>query len=582
MQRAATIISLSGSCFRRPGRGRLGGPRLAAWLGVVGLQVVPLFVPARVFAQDAYPPHEAPPTDGWIKHPWAPEGEQVAAGLDGHVGYVERDGYVSVQVNVDLLGRNIVGDAANEPSIAVDPTKPRKMAIGWRQFDSVESDFRQAGVGYSHDGGVTWTFPGSLTPGVFGSDPVLDSDAYGNFYYVSISLDETRLFKSFDGGVTWGAPIQTFRASDKPWLLVTQRPGDDHPIVLFTQSTPLEMHVSFDGGMSFAEPIRSGGAVWGTIAMDSRGFLHSVYGEPLLVSTSEQPLVEGTEPSFVLQPLPIHGMLAVAGDPNPGGLLGQMWIATHHHPGEASDHAFVLGSIATPPPYPVASCDVLFFRSVDGGETWEDPVQVNDDGVDNGQWHWFGMMSVAPNGRIDTVWNDTRNHPDAPDSRLSELYYAYSTDDGTTWSENVPVSPVFDSRIGWPAGNPKLGDYYHMRSDNLGVNVAYAATFNGEQDIWFLRIGPHDCNANEVPDETDIRRNTSRDRNGNGIPDECELFGDFNGDSRLDLRDYQGVQLCFGAPSADLPGPRCARLDLDLDNNVDLVDLRLLSNLLEL
>ena len=33
-----------------------------------------------------------------------------------------RDGHVSVQVNIDASGMNIVGDAANEPSIAVDPT----------------------------------------------------------------------------------------------------------------------------------------------------------------------------------------------------------------------------------------------------------------------------------------------------------------------------------------------------------------------------------------------------------------------------------------------------------------------------
>ena len=52
---------------------------------------------------------------------------------------VSRDGHVSVQVNVDASGLNIVGDAANEPSIAVDPTDPNKMAIGWRQFDSISS-----------------------------------------------------------------------------------------------------------------------------------------------------------------------------------------------------------------------------------------------------------------------------------------------------------------------------------------------------------------------------------------------------------------------------------------------------------
>ena len=95
-------------------------------------------------------------------------------------------------------------------------------------------------------------------------------------------------------------------------------------------------------------------------------------------------------------------------------------------------------------------------------------------------------MSVAPNGRIDVIWNDTRNGAKA---NSSELYYAYSTDAGTTWSKNVPVSPPFDSWVGWPNLN-NIGDGYDLVSDNDGVNVAYAATFNKEQDIHFLRI-PH-------------------------------------------------------------------------------------------
>jgi hypothetical protein len=73
----------------------------------------------------------------------------------------------SVQVNVDANGLNIIGDAANEPSIAIDPTNPLRMAIGWRQFNTIASNFREAGYGYTTDGGATWTVPGPLTPGVF-------------------------------------------------------------------------------------------------------------------------------------------------------------------------------------------------------------------------------------------------------------------------------------------------------------------------------------------------------------------------------------------------------------------------------
>src|SRR5205809_3316865 len=68
--------------------------------------------------------------------------------------------FISYQANVDAQGNNIVGDAANEPSIAVDPTDGNKITIGWRQFNSVQSDFRQGGWGSKTDGRLHWTFPG--------------------------------------------------------------------------------------------------------------------------------------------------------------------------------------------------------------------------------------------------------------------------------------------------------------------------------------------------------------------------------------------------------------------------------------
>jgi hypothetical protein len=87
----------------------------------------------------------------------------------------------SYQVNVSGAGQNIAGDAANEPSMCISPIDPNHMAIGWRQFDSTNSNFRQAGVAYTTKGGLNWTFPGKLEPGTFHSDPVLASDADGVF-----------------------------------------------------------------------------------------------------------------------------------------------------------------------------------------------------------------------------------------------------------------------------------------------------------------------------------------------------------------------------------------------------------------
>ena len=116
-------------------------------------------------------------------------------------------GFFTAQVNVDANGDNMLGDAANEPSIAVDPTNPDKMVIGWRQFDDVLSNFRQAGYGYSSNGGQNWTFPGVIEPTIFRSDPVLGVDKSGNFYYNSLTNVTgnftCNVYKSVNGGATW-------------------------------------------------------------------------------------------------------------------------------------------------------------------------------------------------------------------------------------------------------------------------------------------------------------------------------------------------------------------------------------------
>jgi hypothetical protein len=188
--------------------------------------------------------------------------------------------------------------------------------------------------------------------------------------------------------------------------------------------------------------------------------------------------------------------------------------------------------------------DVHIIRSVDGGQTFSSPVRVNDDPAGTNAWQWFGQMSVAPNGRIDVVFNDTRNSGVA---NISQLFYASSTDAGLSWAPNIPVSPAFDSYLGWPQQD-KLGDYYDMVSDNVGAHLAWAATFNFEQDVYYLRIGDYDCNGNSVPDTQDIADETSDDCNANGIPDECESCrwdcGD--GDGSVDVVDFLALLAQWG------------------------------------
>ncbi len=404
-----------------------------------------------------------------------------------------RGGFASVQVNVDGEGQNIVGDAANEPSIAVDFGDSRRVAIGWRQFDTVTSSFRQAGWGNTADGGATWS-TATIEPGVFRSDPVLDSDAAGNFYYNSLSVPggtfTCDVFRSFDGGATWDGGVNAF-GGDKQWMAIdrTSGPGTGHVYSNWSQFAsccgPTSFTRSTDGGDAYDGPVSIPQTpYWGTTAVAPSGNVYvagvgSGGGSIQVVksTTLSDPMTFPDFDSAIA--VDLGGLPVASAGPNPSGLLGQVWVATAPVPGVLGDELYVLASVDPPGSDPL---DVHVARSVDGGANWSAPVRVNDDAGD--AWQWFGTLSVAPNGRLDAVWNDSRGDPGGFDSAL---HYASSSDGGATWSANVALSPPFDPHLGWPQQN-KLGDYYDMVSEDDLVHVAWAATFNGEQDVYYLRL----------------------------------------------------------------------------------------------
>jgi hypothetical protein len=408
--------------------------------------------------------------------------------------------FTSIQVNVNGLGNDIAGDAANEPSLVVDPNNHNLMAIGWRQFDNVASNFRQAGFGYTTNGGLTWT-AGKINAGVFRSDPVLDTDGNGNFFYNSLKQDFTMdVFKSATGGSTWGAGVNAF-GGDKQWMVFDRDLDNAYEAWSIAASPylPNTFDRSVDDAATFNSPSTMPFApIWGTLATASDHALYvagwatqgdSVFTGDFRVdrSTDASAHTAGA-PTFTSAIADLGGFVNTGG-PNPAGLLGQAWVAVDHSASGRNGWVYVLSSVETD----TDPMDVHFTRSTDGGQTWIPPVRVNDDATGTRAFQWFGTMSVSPSGRIDAVWNDTRG---STDSTISALYYSYSLTAGGTWSPNQQVSPVWNSTIGWP-NQQKIGDYYQTVSDDGGVDVAYAATFNGGQNVWYLRI-PNTANPTGV------------------------------------------------------------------------------------
>jgi len=401
----------------------------------------------------------------------------------------------SYQVNVDPLGHNILGDAANEPSLCVDPTDPRRIAIGWRQFDDVQSDFRQAGWAYSTNGGLSWTFPGVLEPGIFRSDPVLASDASGTFYYLGVITNgnlHCDLFCSTNGGVSW-ISLGMAEGGDKEWMTIDTSTGPSRgtlyqawsPDYNFANDPNQIFSRSTDGGKAWM----SAKAIprqpyWGTLAVGPSGELYIVGwdGTDFCVNRSTNAANPNAVSTFDLTTQVNLGGDMVFGAPvNPVGLIGQPWVSVDSSSGPGRGNVYVLAAVTglgNP-------ANIMFSRSTDQGLTWSAPLRLNDDPENVNAYHWFGTLSVAPNGRVDACWNDTRHS--SPTNNVSELFYTYSEDGGVTWSTNNAISPAFDHTLGYPT-QEKMGDYIGMVSLDSGTFIAYTATFNGEEDIWFARV----------------------------------------------------------------------------------------------
>ncbi len=319
----------------------------------------------------------------------------------------------------------------------------------------------------------------------------MDFDADGNFYYNSLLGNLSCIvYKIDDGGVVWNPSVPA-NGGDKQWMRIDRTDGIgagnnySNWNLSFSTCSPGDFTRSTDGAQSFENCVPVMGAPrWGTIAIDADGVLYisGTNGSGLVViksSTAQDPDFPVSFDSIAI--VDLDGQLAVGGI-NPQGLLGQMWVDVDISGGPGHGNVYVLATVNRNSINDDG--DVMFAKSTDGGDTFSAPIRINTDvGTDNVQW--FGTMAVAPNGRIDVVWLDTRDAPAGTND--SKLFYSFSEDQGDTWSPNEALSIAFNPNIGYPQQD-KMGDYYDMVSDNDGVHLAWANTINGGQDVYYTHI----------------------------------------------------------------------------------------------
>jgi hypothetical protein len=137
--------------------------------------------------------------------------------------------------------------------------------------------------------------------------------------------------------------------------------------------------------------------------------------------------------------------------------------------------------------------DLVVQRSSDGGQTWTEPLAIDDDKPEQHATAFYPQLQVAPNGRVDVVWQDNR---DLGDFRF-HVRHTYSTDGGLTWAPSVAVTdrPLdfnfgisYNSDIRFPPGVASANEYafvgwadsrlasdLNQTQDAFGANVQFKA-----------------------------------------------------------------------------------------------------------
>jgi hypothetical protein len=292
-----------------------------------------------------------------------------------------------------------------------------------------------------------------------------------------------------------GLAVDTSGARDVVYVGYTRRYRDapeDSPL----RNPHVLVAVSTDGGASFDEPVELNEQIdlTRTIAGEDYPLLmQSSFGAPfmtvhdgtlLVVAGSTTPADHQPPPppeagadlrpgTWYAHPMPQliarstdNGRtwsFATLGPPiyaGAGAQTGMGWT-----PIGGPDGTFVVAYAATPESSSTTGmADLVVQRSTDGGRTWTDPVAIDDDNPADGYTSFYPQLAVAPNGRIDVVWQDNRNETDF----RMHVRYTYSTDGGQTWAPNVQINdqPLdfnlgisFNSDLRYPPGVASTDHY---------------------------------------------------------------------------------------------------------------------------
>ncbi|MBN3034716.1 MAG: T9SS type A sorting domain-containing protein [Bacteroidales bacterium] len=385
-----------------------------------------------------------------------------------------------------------------EPSIFVNP-KNTDHLVGGANINNVY---------FSLDGGFTWNKSTlySQQYGVWG-DPCTIIDTAGNCYFFHLSnppsgswIDRIVCQKSTDGGQTWDdgtyMGLNGTKAQDKEWgvvdrsnnnIYVTWTQFDDYGSGNPNDSSIIRFAKSVDGGMTWSEAVRinkvagdcidSDNTVEGAVpAVGPNGEIYVAWAGPegLVFDRSLDQGETWLDEDIFVTDFPggwdysipgiyrCNGLPITECDLSGGAHHGTIYINWTDQRNGTDD------------------TDVWLVRSTDGGDTWSEPMRVNDDPP--GRQQFFTWMDVDQvTGFLWFVFYDRRDYTD----NNTDVYLAVSIDGGDTFINfKVSESPFL------PNAWVFFGDYNCISAYNNVVRPIWTRLEGGDLSVWTAIVDP--------------------------------------------------------------------------------------------
>ncbi len=389
---------------------------------------------------------------------------------------------------------------AAETAIASNLASPGELVAAWNDLrESPTEGFWRLGVGTSIDGGQTWSDfvvrPPADAQTPHEGDPMTAFDPRTGDLWIGGTAFFESIFvaRKIPGATSFEPSVIAHQGPfvDKGWLAAGQPPGAPAPTHLYLAHNE-GFQVSDDLGATWSLPLPLGNIISPVtrVGPDGEVYISSweAFGDeiwlhrsfdggtsldgPRLIATRmdvwDTQTQDHTPGQYRLPPLPISAV-----DPNDGTLYCIY-----------PDTTGVVGS--------EYNVDLYFTRSDNQGLDWSPPQIINGDS-DPPADQFFPWLEVDAEGGLHLAFFDTRHNPqsDTDPNGLIDVYYSFSDDRGSTWTEQRLTDVSFDTGLAeWPAMGQFLGDFIGLSVAGEKVYVIYPSTENGDLDIFVQTVSP--------------------------------------------------------------------------------------------